>query len=234
MHLTVRLLCRWFPLCSGARALSQQGRVELLAWLELSTPGLPLGQRDAVLHGYGVDVLSDGFMMVIGRSAAQSDFPSTPFPPVRGFGAARMHIAGLQVLVQPLAERRVRCCYCVNIDPRMPVPRPLLRLATQHVVGRIFHALTAEVRRMRAAPAASPHAARIARDKHVYSEWMLPRVEAALDLLAGRVLNERLQHSANQGSAAYDAAHDATQPAQPTTDQQPCRAQTPLRKRPSE
>ena len=57
-----------------------------------STPGLPLGQRDAVLHGYGVDVLSDGFMMVIGRSAAQSDFPSTPFPPVRGFGAARMHL----------------------------------------------------------------------------------------------------------------------------------------------
>ena len=125
-----------------------------------------------VLQGYGVDALSDGFMMVIGtlscyhwpppvpspshttytpshtvathpshphtpslgRSAAQSDWPQVAFPPLEGFGAARMHVAGLQVLVQPLSDRSVRCCYCCNIDLRAPLPRPMLHMATQHVV----------------------------------------------------------------------------------------------------
>ena len=75
-----------------------------------------------------------GFMLVIGRSGAQSDWPHVPFPPLEGFGAARMHVAGLQVLVQPLSDRSVRCCYCCNIDLRAPLPRPLVHLATQHVV----------------------------------------------------------------------------------------------------
>ena len=66
-----------------------------------------------------------GFMLVIGRSGAQSDWPHVPFPPLEGFGAARMHVAGLQVLVQPLSDRSVRCCYCCNIDLRAPLPRPL-------------------------------------------------------------------------------------------------------------
>ena len=94
--------------------------------------------RLTVLQGYGVDALSDGFMMVIGRSAAQSDWPQVPFPPLEGFGAARMHVAGLQVLVQPLSDRSVRCCYCCHIDIRAPLPRPMLRLATQHVVTTIL------------------------------------------------------------------------------------------------
>ena len=95
----------------------------------------PAQAARAVLQGYGVDALSDGFMMVIGRSAAQSDWPQVPFPPLEGFGAARMHVAGLQVLVQPLTDRSVRCCYCCHIDIRAPLPRPLIRMATQHVVS---------------------------------------------------------------------------------------------------
>ena len=155
----VDLFDRWFPLCQGARALAAPGRVELLAWFELAVQGLPLGKRDAVLQGYGVDALSDGFMMVIGRSAAQSDWPQVPFPPLEGFGAARMHVAGLQVLVQPLSDRSVRCCYCCHIDIRAPLPRPMLRLATQHVVGRIFHALQQEARKIRRGAEHSAHAA---------------------------------------------------------------------------
>lgn len=125
-------------------------------------------------------------MLVIGRSGAQSDWPHVPFPPLEGFGAARMHVAGLQVLVQPLSDRSVRCCYCCNIDLRAPLPRPLVHLATQHVVGRIFHALQQEARKIRRGAAHSAHAARIERDAHVYFEWMLPRVDAALDLAALR------------------------------------------------
>ena len=66
-----------------------------------------------VLHGYGVDCLADGFMMVLGKSAAQSDFPAIPFPPVRGFGSARMHVHGLQVampLPPPLPPSLWWCC----------------------------------------------------------------------------------------------------------------------------
>ena len=40
------------------------------------------------------------YMLVIGRSAQQGDFPEISFPPVRGFGSARMHIQGLQVYIE--------------------------------------------------------------------------------------------------------------------------------------
>ena len=53
-------------------------------------------------------------------------------------------------------------------------------------VGRIFHALQHEARAIRRGAAHSAHAARIARDAHVYLDWMLPRVDAALDLDAPR------------------------------------------------
>ena len=47
-----------------------------------------------------------------------------------------------QVLVQPLSDRSVRCCYCCHIDIRAPLPRPMLRLATQHVVTTILSLTT--------------------------------------------------------------------------------------------
>ncbi len=80
-------------------------------------------------------------MLVVGRSAQQSDFSDVPFPRVTGFGSARMHIQGLQVLIQPLGERRVRCSYVVHIDLMAPLPGPLVHFATQRVVGMIFHKL---------------------------------------------------------------------------------------------
>ena len=176
----IDLFSQWFPLCSESSVLAQQGRVELLAWMQLAAPGLPIGKRDAVLHGYGVDALDDGFMLVIGRSAQQADFPSVAFPPVTGFGSARMHVQGLQVLVTPLAERRVRCSYVVHIDMRAPLPAPMLQFATQRVVGMIFHKLQKEARRIRLGSAESPHAARMERERHVYFGWMLPRMKEAL------------------------------------------------------
>ena len=64
--------------------------------------------RDAVLHGYGVDALDDGYMLIIGRSAQQADFPDVIFPPVKGLGAARMHVQGLQVLITPLGDPNIQ------------------------------------------------------------------------------------------------------------------------------
>lgn len=183
----IDLFRQWFPLCTDSRVLAEQGRVELLAWIQLAAPGLPIGKRDAVLHGYGVDALNDGFMMIIGRSAQQADFPNVAFPPLRGFGAARMHVQGLQVLVTPLAERRVRCAYVVHIDMCAPLPAPMLHFATQRVVGMIFHKLRKEAQRIRLGAGESVHAARMVRDPHIYEEWMRPRMlEAisALDLVA--------------------------------------------------
>ena len=136
-----------------------------------------------MLHGYGVDALNDGFMLILGRSAQQTDFPDVPFPPIQGFGAARMHVQGLQVLVTPLAERRVRCEYVVHIDMRAPLPAPMLHFATQRVVGMIFHKLRKEAQRIRLGAASSAHAARMARDPHIYVEWMLPRMLEAISAL---------------------------------------------------
>ena len=75
------LFDRWFPLCHESQVLAQQGRVEMLAYMKLAANGLPIGNRDAVLHGYGVDALDDGFMMILGRSAQQGDFPTFHFHP---------------------------------------------------------------------------------------------------------------------------------------------------------
>eukprot|EP00965_Chrysotila_dentata_P127338 4211118-Pleurochrysis_carterae.AAC.3 len=58
--------------------------------------GLPIGRRDAVLHGYGVDALSDGLILVIAKSANAKEFSEIEFPPLQGFGAARMQIHALQ------------------------------------------------------------------------------------------------------------------------------------------
>ena len=136
--------------------------------------------------------------------------PSHPPPPT----------AFSQVLMQPLAERTVRCCYTCTIEPMAPlVPRPLLQFATQRVVGQIFHSLQKEAAAIRGGGSSgngsgggsghgggngngsghgngggggggggggSAHAARMQRDKHVYAEWMLPRLDAALDLSALR------------------------------------------------
>ena len=90
---------------------------------------------------------------------------------------------GLQVLVTPLAERRVRCAYVVHIDMRAPLPAPMLQFATQRVVGMIFHKLQKEARRIRLGSAQSAHAARMERERHVYFEWMLPRMIEALHAL---------------------------------------------------
>lgn len=199
----VDLFQRWFPLCLGSKVLAQQGRVETLAWVELSAGALPVGRRDMVLHGYGVDALADGFMMILGKSASQSDFPKIPFPPVRGFGSARMHVHGLQVVMQPLADRTVRCCYTCNIDIKAPLPKPVVQFATQRIVGAIFHALQKEAAGIRAGAAASAHAARMQRDAHVYLEWMLPRLDAALDLSALRSI---VRSSSSSGASSRTGA----------------------------
>ena len=136
-----------------------------------------------MLHGYGVDALDDGFMLVLGRSAQQADFPDVPFPRVRGLGAARMHVQGLQVLVQPLGERKVRCAYVVHIDMRAPLPAPMLHFATQRVVGMIFHKLLKEAKRIREGANASEHARRMERDEHIYHGWMRPRMLEAITAL---------------------------------------------------
>ena len=192
----------WFPLCQASKTLAAQGRVEQLAWMELSAPGLPIGKRDAVLHGYGVDALSEGgFMLILGRSAQQGDFPEVPFPPLRGFGAARMHVQGLQVLIQPLSERRVRCAYVVHIDMMAPLPAPILHFATQRVVGMIFHKLQKEARSIRKGQATSAHAARIARDAHVYHAWMAPRMREALVALGVQLIQQETYHHSNGAGA---------------------------------
>ena len=178
------LFDRWFPLCHESQVLAQQGRVEMLAYMKLAANGLPIGNRDAVLHGYGVDALDDGFMMILGRSAQQGDFPDISFPPVRGFGAARMHIQGLSVLIQPLAERRVRCAYVVHIDMMAPLPPPMLHFATQRVVGMIFHKMKREARQISSETTTpSTHARRMREEAHIYEEWMRPRMLAAIAAL---------------------------------------------------
>ena len=41
----IDLFSLWFPLCSNARTLAQQGRVELLAWMDISAGALPIGRH---------------------------------------------------------------------------------------------------------------------------------------------------------------------------------------------
>ena len=70
--------------------------------------------------------------------------------------------------------------FCGPARIQAPLPRPILRLATQRVVARIFHALEREAAKIRSG--GSAHAVRIQRDAHIYLDWMLPRIDAALDL----------------------------------------------------
>ena len=45
----VDLFSRWFPLCKSSSTIASQGRVELLAHIEMGAGSLPLGKRDAVM-----------------------------------------------------------------------------------------------------------------------------------------------------------------------------------------
>ena len=100
------LFKQWFPLCTDSVTLAEQGRVELLAWMQLAAPGVPIGKRDAVLHGFGVDALADGFMMIIGKSAKQSDFPEVVFPPLRGLVGAYARPKVCRSLLRRCRRRR--------------------------------------------------------------------------------------------------------------------------------
>ena len=140
-------------------------------------------------------------MLVVGRSARAADFPEVPFPPVRGFGAARMHVQGLQVLIEPLGERRVRCAYVVHIDMNAPLPAPMLHFATQRVVGMIFHKLQREARRVKLGCELSSHAERMAREAPVYYGWMEPRMREALSKL-GMAAGAPADDGAGSGNGA--------------------------------
>ena len=84
-------------------------------------------------------------------------------------------VQGLHVLLAPVDAGRVLCTYVVHIDMRAPLPAPMVQYATQRVVGMIFHKLRKAASQIRNGRDASTHAARIARDTHIYLEWMLPR-----------------------------------------------------------
>ena len=148
----------WFPMCVRSSMLERQGEVECVAHLELAAGGaVPLGNRDAVLHGYGVDALDDGFVLIRGASANQSAWKHLCFPRLRGFGSARLEVRGLSVMVQPLGDAAVRCSYVINIDPKAPLPRAMQEFAVQQVVGVLFHKLSREAREIARGEASRTH-----------------------------------------------------------------------------
>ena len=137
----------------------------MLAWMELSPTARSAGATP--LHGYGADALDDGFMMILGRSVEQSEWADLRFLVAGGFGAARMLVHGLQVLIQPLGPDAVRCVFLSCLDLQMPVPPPVLQLATQAVVGMIHHQLEKEARRSTRRRRRRPRGAD-GRDAHIY------------------------------------------------------------------
>lgn len=206
-------LCyRWFPMCTESKVVAEMARCESVSWTQLAAPGLPIGARDAVLHGYGVDCADDGFFMIVAQSAKQADFPELKFPPVNGFGAARLDVYGMKIIVTPLSENRHHCEYIVGIDIKAPfVPSSVIHAVTQRLMSMMFHKLCKEAKRMRLGPQASEHAARMEARPHIYRDWMMPRMHAALRALRTSGIVPRPLAS---GAAA---GHDAGLPCVPLT-----------------
>ncbi|RHY69718.1 hypothetical protein DYB38_009689, partial [Aphanomyces astaci] len=179
------LFALWAPCCNKSALLASLSRVEILTYASIA---IPLMQRDAVIHAFGINaVYEHRCVLLLGQSATQEDHPTVPFPAVKGWNADRMHIRAFRALIEPYGRNRNRTCIVVNVDPKCAVPTSLLNFAIKKMAGILLYLLLREAQKIekhstefgvlddQGDPHFNPYVARIRRDP--FYTWLKPRMD---------------------------------------------------------
>ncbi|RHY24913.1 hypothetical protein DYB32_008627 [Aphanomyces invadans] len=175
----------WAPFCNKSTLLAGLSRVEILTYVNIA---IPLMQRDAVIHAFGINaVYEHRCVLLLGQSALQDDHPTSRFPPIKGWNADRMHIRAFRALIEPYGRNRNRTCIVVNVDPKCAVPTSLLNFAIKKMAGILLYLLMREAQKIEKHSADhgvvdderdvhfNPYVHRIRRDP--FYTWLKPRMD---------------------------------------------------------
>ena len=84
-------------------------------------------RSDCILHVYGCDAVSEaGCILIQGRSV--DDWEGVTIPQIKGWGHARMDVRALKVKIEVLSPTSACTSIMANIDPKAPLPRPLVNI----------------------------------------------------------------------------------------------------------
>ena len=169
----VQLFDKWIPAVVEARVLRWIGPSEFLVWFDA---WLGVLYRDVVAHGYGVDLLHEGQLLIMCSSVERDAFPDDPVPPApRSFGGRRALIREMRVLLEPLAADRTRCTLVINMDLRVPLPQSMVDLVTRNVIGVFFYLQARAAKKISRGD--GPHLQAISKDPAFYQGWLQPKLE---------------------------------------------------------
>jgi hypothetical protein len=160
----------WVPFCNQSSCLKELGRVELLAHMTISIPML---KRDAVVHGFGVDMTEDGMLLVLSESV--DSFPGVEIPPAKG--CKRMEFNGFKCLIKPLGRNRLRNCIIVNVDPKAPLPQSMVQFFLRKFAGVLLYFWAKAARKIQTHPEKSEIAKRMKERGDFYKDWLQPKIE---------------------------------------------------------
>ena len=169
----VQLFDRWIPAVVEARVLRWIGPSEFLVWFDA---WLGVLYRDIVAHGYGVDLLHQGQLLIMCASVERDAFPDDPIPPPpRLFAGRRALIREMRVLLEPLAADRTRCTLVINMDLRVPLPQSMVDMVTRNVIGVFFYLQARAAKKISRGD--GPHLQAIGKDPAFYQGWLQPKLE---------------------------------------------------------
>jgi hypothetical protein len=161
----------WVPFCSQSKCLKEVGRVELLAHMTIA---MPLMKRDAVVHGFGVDMTDDGMLLIISESV--DSFPGVTIPAPKG--CKRMEFNGFKCMIKPLGRNRLKNMLIVNVDPKAPLPQSMVQFFLRKFAGVMLHFWAKAARKVQTHPEKSAIAKRMRERDDFYKGWLQPKIDA--------------------------------------------------------
>jgi len=161
----------WVPNCHASGIIKEFGRSEILMWFAMRF----IPTIYTVVLGYGVDALDLGYLLIVGKSTKQSDWPDETFPKLSGL---RLHFAGLQVLVEPVGPNEIRSCLVAALDnSETALPNWILDFIIKYLLGVLFYLQAKVAQKIRKQPEKSPHAKMIASKPAFYRDWICVKVD---------------------------------------------------------
>eukprot|EP01028_Stygiella_incarcerata_P012121 TRINITY_DN7289_c0_g2_i1.p1 TRINITY_DN7289_c0_g2~~TRINITY_DN7289_c0_g2_i1.p1 ORF type:complete len:386 (+),score=129.66 TRINITY_DN7289_c0_g2_i1:71-1159(+) len=168
------LFVEWVPFLRASRRLAQLSRARQLGHFRMGLPW-PFSDRDAVVYGYGVDLLKEHNRIVIFTKSVV-DYEGLEFIPAelestkeqipdedKKVVRMQVHMAG--IILEVIDEGRTRLLGIMNADPQMAwVPYWLLNFIARNVI----HVLIRRLRKRAASLHGTSHEERLIQNKEVY------------------------------------------------------------------
>ncbi|RLN86483.1 hypothetical protein BBJ28_00003673 [Nothophytophthora sp. Chile5] len=211
----VDLFSVWTPFCSESQLMQDLGRVELVAYLAISSPFL---QRDTLIRAFGINAVYESrCLLLLGGSVAESTLPSSlQVPTLRGWSSGRMEIRGFRALIEPITRTKARTCIVANIDPKCAIPKPMLNFGIKKMAGILLYLIRKEAEKIEhaqndlAARSANEHLRRIKTDPSGFYTWLRPIVDKYFDDMRDNLLPTPLPLTTSDSQLDWATAQDGT------------------------